>query len=90
MMEYGLKKDELQDDGVLLKPVLTKCGKAEMDLARELADHENKVEQMVTIPVHNVLENDLPNILKHKRTLSKLVLDKDSANNRYQVRKIVI
>lgn len=85
MKEHGLKKDQDPEEGVLLRPVLTNCGKAQMDLAKELSEHEIKIEQMVATPVHSILETDIPNILKQKRILSKLVLDMDSANNRYQV-----
>lgn len=89
MKECGLKKEDGTDiDDSLLRPVLTKCGKVLIDLAKELTEHESKVEQMVSSPIQAVLESDIPAILKTKRTLSKLVLDKDSANNRYQVYKL--
>lgn len=89
MKECGLKKEDGTDiDDSLLRPVLTKCGKVLIDLAKELTEHESKVEQMVSSPIQAVLESDIPAILKTKRTLSKLVLDKDSANNRYQVNKL--
>nr|CAH7730924.1 unnamed protein product [Callosobruchus chinensis] len=39
---------------------------------------------MVYNPLQSVLENDFPNILKHKQSLKKYCLDKDSASNRYQ------
>lgn len=65
--------------------MLRDCGIAEQDLAKEQAEHEIKVEQMVSSPLQVVLENDIPNILKQKRHLSKYILDKDSANNRYNV-----
>ncbi|GLV35038.1 Rho GTPase activating protein at 92B [Carabus blaptoides fortunei] len=85
MKECGMKKEDGTDiDDTLLRPVLTKCGKVLIDLAKELTEHESKVEQMVSSPIQAVLESDIPAILKTKRTLSKLVLDKDSANNRYQ------
>ncbi|XP_072394395.1 rho GTPase-activating protein 44-like isoform X2 [Diabrotica undecimpunctata] len=68
----------------LLQMILSDCGKAEQQLAREYADHEVKVEDLVFKPLQNVLENDFPNILKHKHNLRKYCLDKDSASNRYQ------
>ncbi|XP_028129947.2 rho GTPase-activating protein 92B isoform X2 [Diabrotica virgifera virgifera] len=68
----------------LLQMILSDCGKAEQQLAREYADHEMKVEDLVYKPLQNVLENDFPNILKHKHNLRKYCLDKDSASNRYQ------
>lgn len=86
MKEYGTKKEEtLEQEDSLLRPVLHKCGRAQMELAREMSEHECKIENMVSQPIQNVLENDIPAILKTKRTLSKLILDKDSATNRFQV-----
>lgn len=75
----------VEDDCILLQSVLKECGQAEQDLAKEQAEHEIKVEQMVSSPLQTVLDNDLPNILKQKRNLSKHILDKDSANSRYNV-----
>lgn len=86
MREYGARKEESGElDDNLLRPILNKCGKAQVELAREMSEHEIKIENMVSQPIQSVLDNDIPAILKSKRTLSKLVLDKDSANNRYQV-----
>lgn len=65
--------------------MVRECGQAEQDLAKEQAEHEIKVEQMVSSPLQQVLDNDLPNILKQKRNLSKYILDKDSASSRYNV-----
>lgn len=64
---------------------MRECGLVEQDLAKEQAEHEVKVEQMVSLPMQSVLDNDIPNILKQKRHLNKYILDKDSANNRYNV-----
>nr|CAI5834456.1 unnamed protein product [Callosobruchus analis] len=68
----------------LFQGVLKSCGEIEQQLAKEFGDHETKVEEMVYNPLQNVLENDFPNILKHKQSLKKYCLDKDSASNRYQ------
>lgn len=57
----------------------------EHQLAREYADYELKVEELVFTPIHQVVENELPNILKLKHNLKKYCLDKDSASNRYHV-----
>lgn len=85
MREYGARKEDSgEPDDNLLRPILNKCGKAQVELAREMSEHEIKIENMVSQPIQSVLDNDIPTILKSKRTLSKLVLDKDSANNRYQ------
>lgn len=80
MQEHG--KDVSED---LLGPVLMKCGKTQVELAHEMIDHEIKIEKMVLSPVQAMVEVEIPNIHKQKRTLSKLNLDKDSAHNRYQV-----
>lgn len=69
----------------LLQSILRECAHVELELAKEQADHEVKVEQMVSAPLQTVIETDLPNILKHKRNLNKYILDKDSASNRYHV-----
>lgn len=68
----------------LFQIILRECGQVEQQLARDYADHELKVEELVYAPLQNVLENDFPNILKHKHNLRKYCLDKDSASNRYQ------
>lgn len=75
-----------EDECALFQCVVRECGQAEQDLAKEQAEHEVKVEQMVSSPLQQVLDNDLPNILKQKRNLSKYILDKDSASSRYNVR----
>lgn len=75
----------VDDECVLFQNVLRECGQAEQDLAKEQAEHEIKVEQMVSSPLQAVLDNDLPNILKQKRNLNKHILDKDSASSRYNV-----
>ncbi|CAH1185486.1 unnamed protein product [Phyllotreta striolata] len=68
----------------LMHTILRECGQLEQQLGGEYADHELKVEELVYSPLQYVLENDFPNILKHKHNLRKYCLDKDSASNRYQ------
>jgi hypothetical protein len=51
-----------------------------MNLANEALDHELQVEQLVVIPLQQMLDND---VAKHKVKLSKLTLDMDSARTRY-------
>uniref|UniRef100_A0A0P4VP04 Putative rho gtpase-activating protein 17 n=1 Tax=Rhodnius neglectus TaxID=72488 RepID=A0A0P4VP04_9HEMI len=67
----------------LLRQVVTDCGKLQMCLANAIVDHEMRVENNVIVPLNNICENDYPNIVKQKRTLSKLILDMDSAKTRY-------
>lgn len=75
----------LEEECSLFQNIVRECGQAEQDLAKEQAEHEIKVEQMVSYPLQQVLDNDLPNILKQKRNLNKYILDKDSASSRYNV-----
>lgn len=65
--------------------ILRKCAMVQQDLAREYADHEKQIEDLVSAPIQLLLESDFHNILKQKRNLSKYILDKDSASNRYHV-----
>ncbi|KRT81169.1 hypothetical protein AMK59_5773 [Oryctes borbonicus] len=67
----------------LFRDVLTECATAEHALADEQYQHELKVEQYVGKPLFEVLDKELPNIAKLRRSLAKYVLDKDSAKNRY-------
>lgn len=62
-------------------------GPAEKELAKELADHEGKVEELVYAPLQRAIDNELPNITKQKHNLKKYILDKDSASNRYNSTK---
>lgn len=65
--------------------MIKECGQIEQELAREQAEHESKVEQLVSNPLQPIIENELPNIIKLKRNLNKYMLDKDSIKNRYHV-----
>ncbi|XP_017765751.1 PREDICTED: rho GTPase-activating protein 44-like isoform X2 [Eufriesea mexicana] len=84
--EYILGQTMLEnapDDG-LMGFTLSGCGRAQMHLANEAIEHEAKVEQYVAIPLQHILDTDVPNILKHKRNLARLILDMDSVRTRYQ------
>uniref|UniRef100_A0A1B6CIK0 Rho-GAP domain-containing protein n=1 Tax=Clastoptera arizonana TaxID=38151 RepID=A0A1B6CIK0_9HEMI len=72
------------EEDYLLRHVVSECGKLEMCLANACVDHEAKVEINVLGPLQQVCETDVPNIMKHKRNLAKLILDMDSARTRYQ------
>lgn len=74
--------ENASEDG-LMSFVLKECGNAQLLLAHESIEHETKVEQFVTTPIQQILETDVPNIIKHKRNLAKLTLDMDSARTRY-------
>ncbi|KAK2585850.1 hypothetical protein KPH14_010444 [Odynerus spinipes] len=84
--EYILGQTMLEnatEDG-LMGFTLLECGRAQMSLANETVEHEAKVEQYVAAPLQHILDTDIPNILKHKRNLARLILDMDSARTRYQ------
>jgi len=70
------------EDGVM-SFALVECGRVQMSLANEAMEHEAKVEQYVAAPLQHILDTDVPNILKHKRNLHRLILDMDSAKTRY-------
>jgi len=70
------------EDGVM-SFALVECGRVQILLAHEAIDHEAKVEQYVAVPLQHILDTDVPNILKHKRNLHRLILDMDSAKTRY-------
>lgn len=62
---------------------LVECGRVQMSLANEAMEHEAKVEQYVAAPLQHILDTDVPNIMKYKRNLHRLILDMDSARTRY-------
>ncbi|XP_076671081.1 rho GTPase-activating protein 44 isoform X2 [Andrena cerasifolii] len=84
--EYILGQTMLEnapEDG-LMGFTLLECGRAQTYLANETIEHETKVEQYVASPLQHILETNVPNILKHKRNLARLILDMDSVRTRYQ------
>lgn len=84
--EYILGQTMLENasEEGLMSFALAECGRVQVALAHETVEHESKVEQYVAAPLQYILENDIPNILKHKRNLTRLILDMDSARARYQ------
>uniref|UniRef100_A0A672I311 Rho GTPase-activating protein 17-like n=1 Tax=Salarias fasciatus TaxID=181472 RepID=A0A672I311_SALFA len=67
------------------------CGEAENRLAAELMQHELQIEKDVLDPLSQLAEVDIPNILKQRKQLAKLVLDYDSARARWlQATKSII
>ncbi|XP_070517951.1 rho GTPase-activating protein 44 isoform X3 [Cardiocondyla obscurior] len=83
--EYVLGQTMLENAGEdgLMSFALVECGRVQMLLANEAVEHEAKVEQYVAAPLQHILDTDVPNILKHKRNLARLILDMDSARTRY-------
>ncbi|XP_060535096.1 SH3 domain-binding protein 1-like [Cylas formicarius] len=90
-LEYQLgaafMEESAERECVLFQHVLREAGRVEHDLAKDYAEHEMKVEEMVYSPLQKVLELEFPSILKHKHNLRKYCLDKDSASNRYHATK---
>ncbi|XP_051530660.1 rho GTPase-activating protein 17-like isoform X3 [Myxocyprinus asiaticus] len=75
----------------LIGKMMEMCGDAENRLASELMQHEMQIEKDILDPLNQLAEVDIPNILKQRRQLAKLVLDYDSARARWlQATKSII
>uniref|UniRef100_A0A672KD52 Rho GTPase-activating protein 17 n=1 Tax=Sinocyclocheilus grahami TaxID=75366 RepID=A0A672KD52_SINGR len=75
----------------LIGKMMEMCGDAENRLASELMQHEMNIEKEILDPLNQLAEVDIPNILKQRRQLAKLVLDYDSARARWlQATKSII
>ncbi|XP_051987413.1 rho GTPase-activating protein 17b isoform X1 [Xyrauchen texanus] len=79
MLEGGI---QLGDESLIGK-MMEVCGEAESKLAYEQSQHEVQLERDVLDPLSQLAEVDVPNLLKHRKNLAKLVLDYDSAKARY-------
>ncbi|TSO37040.1 Rho GTPase-activating protein 17 [Bagarius yarrelli] len=67
------------------------CGEAESKLALDQSQHEVQLEREVLEPLNQLAEIDIPNIMKQRKQLAKLVLDYDSARARYlQANKAIL
>ncbi|XP_023261445.1 rho GTPase-activating protein 17-like isoform X4 [Seriola lalandi dorsalis] len=87
MVEGG---NQLGEDSLIGK-MMEVCGEAENRLASELMQHELQIEKDVLDPLSQLAEVDIPNILKQRKQLAKLVLDYDSARARWlQATKSII
>uniref|UniRef100_A0A4W4F2U1 Rho GTPase-activating protein 17 n=1 Tax=Electrophorus electricus TaxID=8005 RepID=A0A4W4F2U1_ELEEL len=75
----------------LIGKMMELCGEAENKLASELMQHEMQIEKDILDPLNQLAEVEIPNILKQRRQLAKLVLDYDSARTRWlQTTKSII
>ncbi|XP_015215825.2 rho GTPase-activating protein 17-like isoform X4 [Lepisosteus oculatus] len=75
----------------LIGKMMEVCGEAENRLAMELSQHEMQIEKDVLDPLNQLAEMDIPNILKQRKQLAKMVLDYDSARARWsQATKSII
>ncbi|XP_051570084.1 rho GTPase-activating protein 17-like isoform X3 [Myxocyprinus asiaticus] len=79
MLEGG---SQLGDESLIGK-MMEVCGEAESKLAYEQSQHEVQLERDVLDPLNQLAEVDVPNLLKQRKNLAKLVLDYDSAKARY-------
>ncbi|XP_061565103.1 rho GTPase-activating protein 17a isoform X4 [Cololabis saira] len=87
MVEGG---NQLGEDSLIGK-MMEVCGEAENRLASELMQHELQIEKDVLDPLSQLAEVEIPNILKQRKQLAKLVLDYDSARTRWlQATKSII
>ncbi|XP_028975768.2 rho GTPase-activating protein 17a isoform X6 [Esox lucius] len=75
----------------LIGKMMELCGEAESRLASELLQHEVQIEKDVLDPLNQLAEVEIPNILKQRKQLARLVLDYDSARARWlQATKSII
>uniref|UniRef100_A0A7N9AMD0 Rho GTPase-activating protein 17 n=1 Tax=Mastacembelus armatus TaxID=205130 RepID=A0A7N9AMD0_9TELE len=81
MVEGG---NQLGEESLIGK-MMEVCGEAENRLASELMQHELQIEKDVLDPLSQLAEVDIPNILKQRKQLAKLVLDYDSARARFSI-----
>ncbi|XP_023677564.1 rho GTPase-activating protein 17b isoform X3 [Paramormyrops kingsleyae] len=70
-------------DESLIGKTMELCGDVENRLASELMQHEVQIEREVMDPLNQLAEVEIPNILKQRKQLAKLVLDYDSARARW-------
>lgn len=64
---------------IFFRQVLVECSKVQICLANAGVDYESRIEQTVLNKLQQVLDVDVPNIIKQKRLLTKLVVDMDLA-----------
>ncbi|XP_067830443.1 SH3 domain-binding protein 1-like [Heptranchias perlo] len=70
------------DSESCIRKMMEVCCFVESTLAKVLAEHELQLEKEVLDPLFKLAEEELPNILKHKKQLAKLTLDWTAAKNR--------
>ncbi|XP_025415724.1 rho GTPase-activating protein 44-like [Sipha flava] len=78
-----LDNGTIEEDNIL-RQVLVECSKVLICLANAGVDYELRIEQTVLNKLQQVLDVDVPNIIKQKRLLTKLVVDMDLARAKYQ------
>uniref|UniRef100_A0A3B3UCN2 Rho GTPase activating protein 17a n=1 Tax=Poecilia latipinna TaxID=48699 RepID=A0A3B3UCN2_9TELE len=85
MVEGGTQLGEDSSIGKMMEV----CGEVENRLATELMQHELQMEKEVLDPISQLAEVEIPNILKQRKQLAKLVLDYDSARARSATKSII-
>ncbi|KAM9457597.1 rho GTPase-activating protein 17b isoform 2-T2 [Clarias gariepinus] len=68
----------------MIGKMMEACGEAESKLAFEQSQHEVQLERDILDPLNQLAEVEIPNIMKQRKQLARLVLDYDSARARYQ------
>ena len=68
--------------------IMAECGDAQSRLAGERLDYERALEQTVleNSVLQQLLDNDIPNVTKLRKTLAKLTLDMDASRSRWASR----
>ncbi|XP_062840857.1 rho GTPase-activating protein 17b isoform X3 [Trichomycterus rosablanca] len=83
----GLSQAMLDGSGqledLMIGKMMEVCGDAENKLAYEQSQLEVHLERDVLDPLNQLAEVDIPNIVKQRKQLAKLVLDYDSARARH-------
>ncbi|KAG1672811.1 Rho GTPase-activating protein 44 [Nymphon striatum] len=79
MSEMGLSQED-----TVMGCVLEEGGRLQGILGKELFSYEMDVEHSVLAPLQTILDEDIPNIVKLRKQLSKLTLDMDSVRSRHQ------
>ncbi|GFO00598.1 rho GTPase-activating protein 17 [Plakobranchus ocellatus] len=78
-----LESAQILGPDTLLGSACQLCGDCQINLAKEQVQFEMTVEQDFVTPLQNVVDVDIPSIIKLRKNLSKSTLDMDSAKSRF-------
>ncbi|XP_026473973.1 rho GTPase-activating protein 92B-like isoform X2 [Ctenocephalides felis] len=70
-----------RDAESLLSKVLKDCGEIQMELSQKTREHNSEVDLYVSQPLKEVMNNEIQQL---KKQLTKLVQERDTANNKLQ------
>lgn len=76
--------EQLGKDSVLGK-TLTESSEIQKNLSRELLNHELDIELQCLKPLGELLETDIPGVIKSRKLLNKVTQDMDSSRTKYQM-----